>query len=1060
MEVFLSNDLEALANHLMKNVFSQPSLFSQKWIVVPSIYQKNYINLFLVRSPKQIALGSHFIEQSAITHFFEKTICSQKQNYFPTLLELFFKFSQLITVLRMENKDNGLFNDLWAYLKWDENNSKEALDRLYYVSFELAKVFHEMAFDHFDFSKLNSWQKELIIKMKNQNPQFLNIKDIIQEKPNKTFAEVHFFNCRYIEPEILSILSKNQITQVHYVLSPSSYYWIDSCSKKQKYHLHKEWSKKTLSIDSQKQMQSYLNEENPLLSALGKLSNEYLKTLIDLDGNLYENYLSPLQNKLTLLNQIQEDLLSFYVPYEQEKRKLNFEEDSLKIYEATSKRREVEIAFDEICYALQYENIKPNEIKIYAPQIEDYASLIEEIFYEQKIPIQIKNLSLKKESHLIRGLNQFFSLIHSRWEKTEICELLENICIREKFFFSKQEINFLKVVFDEASIEWGLTEDHVLQKTQSSKNIQFCWENGLKRILEASLYYKEEESIFKSKPALLSISKTEMDVIERFLNFFDQLKRDLLWIEQNSFVSIQEMLLYCRSIIDKYFYFEQNHLYEGKAFSLIESFLQKMEKNSLNFSNTMICSSHFIKMFQEELETSHYTVNSWLANACVFQSLREGAIETAKMIYVLGLQENYPQNGYESLLSYRIDKIDTSAQKEKDLFLQIVLLAKNKLICSYIKSETQDKSPLLHELKLYLENTFEKSCLENVFFRHKKVPFDEFYFSQDNFKKQFSSVNYAIALKKNKTPYILKTYSEEIQQEEIQKVEIKDLIAFSQHPIKFYYNKILNVYFEKDEKKGFYLSGLDRYKLYQFLLGHSFNDLDHFMEKELANQTGPLKQFWKKLVQAEASEIEKKIDQLSLRQKERFSLNFNLSRKKIEKVNETYYLVPPIEILLNNKSIYLVGSLDDFTQDGPIFYADKGVPDQLKNWPKVLISNYLNKENYFSFKKIFQVKSGGTENLMTTQTEDFAHYIEYYLASFRNPSFLIPQLANDLMEKNFNSFEKHYNQLVAQNDYFEDPYLQKASLLYDTFDKRLIFEEMLQRIQKPFNALMAQNADV
>ena len=85
---------------------------------------------------------------------------------------------------------------------------------------------------------------------------------------------------------------------------------------------------------------SYLHERPLLLANLGHLARQTFRFFEESDFSLDEAYQNP--SSTSLLHQVQRDILEFQMP---EKKDIK-EDESLSLYSASSKRREVEILYD------------------------------------------------------------------------------------------------------------------------------------------------------------------------------------------------------------------------------------------------------------------------------------------------------------------------------------------------------------------------------------------------------------------------------------------------------------------------------------------------------------------------------------------------------------------------------------------------------------------------------------------------------------------------------------------------------------------------------------------
>ena len=83
------------------------------------------------------------------------------------------------------------------------------------------------------------------------------------------------------------------------------------------------------------------------------------------------------------------------------------------------------------------DDIKPSDIFVYAPDIEQYASYIHYVFNSHNnnlkgIDYKIENLEVSKNSLFAKGLKSFFSLVSSRWNVDDVLNLFDNVSFYTK----------------------------------------------------------------------------------------------------------------------------------------------------------------------------------------------------------------------------------------------------------------------------------------------------------------------------------------------------------------------------------------------------------------------------------------------------------------------------------------------------------------------------------------------------------------------------------------------------------------------------------------------------
>jgi len=219
-----------------------------------------------------------------------------------------------------------------------------------------------------------------------------------------------------------------------------------------------------------------------------------------------------------------------------------------------------------------------------------------------------------------------------------------------------------------------------------------------------------------------------------------------------------------------------------------------------------------------------------------------------KVIAMLGLNgDSFPRT--ETKIAFDLSNIEykrgdrNTKNNDKYLFLETILSARQHLYLSYIGHSTKDNSEfnpslLIDELKSYIEMSCSeipksKTVDDYILQQHPLHAFSQKYLDQ-------SSPLFTYLTDKKSH---LNLSEQKIQKEEsveIVKLNIYDLIRFFDNPFKYYYNKILQIYYQENdhllpEAELFELDSLQHYSVKSDLF-YSQESIDKYIQK--AKKTG------------------------------------------------------------------------------------------------------------------------------------------------------------------------------------------------------------------------------
>jgi len=625
----------------------------------------------------------------------------------------------------------------------------------------LAREF--LKFGIFGGSPLSGWKKTLWdAAFTGWNTPY-QLLEIPLRRPH-TPIEVHLFNFPFL-PKIYHLFFARiaPLIPIHYYqFSPCREFWGDMVTEGERRHITKNNPK----------LIPYLEREGPhLLANLGKLGRETFRVFEEADFPIDEHYL-PVKRE-TALSHIQHGVLNFQeTPHKQD--------SSLRLFSASSKLREVEILY----HILLEMHIPPSEIQIFAPQMEEYAPLIEHIFGAEGSPFDLAIYTTPKYS-LIESLFLLLSL--DRFEPPAIFSLFSNTHFSP---LTQKEAERFRSWIEGGSVKWGVDEKHrnTLLPNYLEEGESGTWEQAFKHLIDNLLFLPKRKSTWD--PPYLNFS--DATLLERCISLVRSLRNELEFLKEAS-LTLSQWATHIHSLFHRYF------LVPDKERGIYRSFMKKMQMlRELGGSNGATYPFSSIKRYLSSLLGKGGrggTRPSKQINAISCRSLQLGALLSSKIIALLGMNENtFPRHHIHpspSLLDNTSDYCPHPAEEGRYIFLEALMSAQDCLIFSYQNTNEEDgkeqfPSILIQELNLQEEI-------------HHPFPFHHHYFSRKaaTYPKRYFEMAQHFYAQKSPPPFIpefANLYPLPTPPKDPTEINVAHLLRFAKHPLRYYCNQTLNLY--------------------------------------------------------------------------------------------------------------------------------------------------------------------------------------------------------------------------------------------------------------------------
>lgn len=483
----------------------------------------------------------------------------------------------------------------------------------------------------------------------------------------------------------------------------------------------------------------------------------------------------------------------------------------IEIHSCHNSRREVEVLKDELLKKLESENdIKPDDILILVPDMEEYAPIIKSVFSSETdgvgIPLFIRTQSA---SSIQTAFEKLLQVLSANLKASFFYELLELELFKKRFELSESDLKQVKDWLQKNRVHWGLS-------LEDSKN---SIEKGVINILSGFTMELSPLESYKTFIPFEGISNSDqLELSSKLSEVVSFLKRCVVDVSVNKTVFGWLELL-------KSWYDEltlNNHQMEISSFKMGRSLESLMDSAKISGSEVKCDFELFSKWVFTHIIDSKAS-SSGFGKGVVLSTYIPYRNIPFKFTAFLGLNEQtFPRNpvrpGFD--LIHNFPETGDRITKEDDqlLFLEILNSNSNRLHVSY---QGQDQHNENEKLPSVLLQRLTDQLSPGIFSKHRLHGFNSEYFTTPrSFSKRRKSLSEIVFHgEQNQEPFFSKPEAF-IDKKKSSDIRLDDLINFFSHPCKYFSTNELGIRdkFEENEledRELFKVSGLSK-----FLLGH------------------------------------------------------------------------------------------------------------------------------------------------------------------------------------------------------------------------------------------------
>ncbi|HEX2675447.1 MAG TPA: exodeoxyribonuclease V subunit gamma, partial [Polyangiales bacterium] len=312
--------------------------------------------------------------------------------------------------------------------------------------------------------------------------QFLHALRNDPEARKRLPERVTVFGISTLPPLYLDLLGalSQHIDVSLFLLSPTREYYADLRSRAQLDAAH---------LSDAELDALHLEPGHPLLASLGRHGRELSEVLeertqyMEVPDDLYEE-----PGEDTLLHRLQSDMLALrdrgHAP-DAPRLPIAPGDDSLAIHACHGAMREVEVLHDQLVALLSQQGIEPHDVIVMTPDIEAYAPVIDAVFAENpgraRIPFRIADRGALRSFEVVTALDAILDTLGGRMGVNQVLDLLGMEVIRARFAITADEVETARSLCAQSGVRWGIDASHRHEVEQPERE-ENTWRFGLARL--------------------------------------------------------------------------------------------------------------------------------------------------------------------------------------------------------------------------------------------------------------------------------------------------------------------------------------------------------------------------------------------------------------------------------------------------------------------------------------------------------------------------------------------------------------------------------------------------
>ncbi len=1081
MDFYFSNRIDSLRDSFLQEVV-QKEPFQKPLVIVPHSGVRHFLQQGMVDATG-ICLGTDF-------QFLFPSLTALLGLFFPelripTAIDLFMAVQKELEEIMDNETDDPLWTPLIDYIR----NKKHVPHFVPGFCQELAGLFMKYSFYVRSLSqeeKGTDWQSCLRQRIFRHRKHWKTPYDFLDQTflSPKHIRPVYIFGFSFLPEIYLDLFDRiaHHMPVRLYRLSPSYLFWTDFLTPYEEKKWIDDRRKKGVNPQEIRELKDYLKNTNPLLVSWGKMNREFGKTIEKKTENVRESYWIPARayehpvfsdylsgfetgstdEPFSLLQAVQLDILSLRHPQEI----ISFEEKEafIQLHEAPSPERETEILYYNIVSLLSRNpDVKPGDILVAAPRMEDYLPYIEHYFHNFSPDYRFTSSSHSLKKSVLRDVRILITLGTGRWEKDFLFDFMSSENFKRNQEITEEELALWLSWAEEAGITWGYDAAHqkAVLGNEYEKNVHLrpekTWMEGMNILLDYLCFVKPENSF---EEHLQRMDFSHFDSFNKLHVILFTLREKTEPMYDGSRKTMREWKSYLIELIKSFFPDQMTGSSEGAK--RIEKIL-RYTFSSEDLENYVFPFSVFHYLLQKDSDRREEEESFQPPGTIRFTDLHAAEGMSRKVHYILGMNEDcFPKKSFQHPLCFckeysSVDYYPDPADRDRSVFLELLMAAKRYFFVSYQKFHPENfkkmiPSVVLEEFLDYLDHFYErngKKPSDTLVTRHSAFNFDYRYF----LKKNFFAEAYPAALsfygpKKREMrgkdffavsdkPFSFPSGLEETETT----VEIRDLSLLAGDPFRFYLLKNYSLShrgsFSSSDTSPFLLSPLQKAIWRKKIFTNVSRSSD---SKRLPR--GFFTTLNERILEKESLQTIDFLRKEGFNEDDFFSLELREDAENLVRIEDRLWMAPPVKVDLGKNRIKIVGLFENFSLKGYISFKRYEKGSIFAEWPMYLLQQRLSECFFFrkgGEKWLFPRSQKMKEIPLSHPGRSLAYFLQYRHFLLEQAFFLFPDWIPSLLKGNFKPFEE-------EESFSSDPWqniIKKEMLSPSSVDRMAAFSRLI-----------------
>jgi exodeoxyribonuclease V gamma subunit len=520
---------------------------------------------------------------------------------------------------------------------------------------------------------------------------------------------VSFFGIATLPPLYLSALEAlSRHVEIHlFVLSPSSEYWGEIRSRREILRELRRVGQDREGVDKE----LALEEGNALLASLGRLGRDFQQVLesrvdyMEDDADLHHDPLSTAP--ASLLSVLQSDVLHLRARGPSRETEsdlaptlpLSGDDRSIRVHACHGPMREAEVLRDQLLDLFERDaGLEPRDVVVMVPDVEAYAPFIEAAFSQReeggagRVPCRVADRSLRSTHPVVEAFGRVLDVVSGRLHANEVQDLLSHQCIRARFGIDEDAERWIRARIAESGIRWGIDAEHRAAEGQPAAE-ENTWRFGLDRLLVGHAMDGEAGRLFAGVLPADGIEGPEAQTLGRFVDFCETLFRFHHGVQAPHSLSGWGKLL--ADLLAQMLVGTGEHFHEHQCIRDVLDDLVRAGAEAGYRGRPSLAA--FREAIDHPLSLARAS-GGFLGGGVTVCELVPMRTIPFRVVCLMGLNDDgFPRRrrplGFDLMASHRLLGDRSSRDDDRQLFLEALLSARDRVVITYTGQDVRDNQP-------------------------------------------------------------------------------------------------------------------------------------------------------------------------------------------------------------------------------------------------------------------------------------------------------------------------------------------------------------------------------